>query len=74
VKSGVSAIVSGIIITCALLFLTPLFESIPQVCFQVVIADMSHLRMFFPSVICVGLIFFPFQIEVLLAPIIIFYC
>ncbi|WJX66607.1 cyclin-dependent kinase [Trifolium repens] len=29
-KSGVSAIVSGIIITCALLFLTPLFESIPQ--------------------------------------------
>ncbi|KAI5431527.1 Sulfate transporter 4.1 [Lathyrus oleraceus] len=30
-KSGVSGIVSGIIITCALLFLTPLFESIPQV-------------------------------------------
>ncbi|CAL5191431.1 unnamed protein product [Lathyrus oleraceus] len=29
-KSGVSGIVSGIIITCALLFLTPLFESIPQ--------------------------------------------
>lgn len=29
-KSGVSAIVSGIIITCALLFLTPLFENIPQ--------------------------------------------
>ncbi|XP_073222237.1 sulfate transporter 4.1, chloroplastic-like isoform X2 [Cicer arietinum] len=30
-KSGVSGIVSGIIITCALLFLTPLFENIPQV-------------------------------------------
>ncbi|CAK8540985.1 unnamed protein product [Lathyrus sativus] len=29
-KSGVSGIVSGIIITCTLLFLTPLFESIPQ--------------------------------------------
>ncbi|XP_057436357.1 sulfate transporter 4.1, chloroplastic-like isoform X1 [Lotus japonicus] len=29
-KSGVSGIVSGIIITCALLFLTPLFEYIPQ--------------------------------------------
>ncbi|XP_058736642.1 sulfate transporter 4.1, chloroplastic-like [Vicia villosa] len=29
-KSGVSGIVSGILITCALLFLTPLFESIPQ--------------------------------------------
>ncbi|KAG4937640.1 hypothetical protein JHK85_052559 [Glycine max] len=29
-KSGVSGIVSGIIMTCALLFLTPLFEYIPQ--------------------------------------------
>ncbi|CAL0318817.1 unnamed protein product [Lupinus luteus] len=29
-KSGVSAIVSGILMTCALMFLTPLFESIPQ--------------------------------------------
>ncbi|KAL2329633.1 hypothetical protein Fmac_017214 [Flemingia macrophylla] len=29
-KSGLSGIVSGIIITCALLFLTPLFEYIPQ--------------------------------------------
>ncbi|XP_015962439.1 probable sulfate transporter 4.2 [Arachis duranensis] len=29
-KSGVSGIVSGIIVTCALLFFTPLFEYIPQ--------------------------------------------
>ncbi|KAK7394251.1 hypothetical protein VNO78_14773 [Psophocarpus tetragonolobus] len=29
-KSGVSGIVSGIIMTCALLFLTPIFEYIPQ--------------------------------------------
>ncbi|KAE9595209.1 putative SLC26A/SulP transporter [Lupinus albus] len=29
-KSGISGIVSGIIMTCALLFLTPLFEYIPQ--------------------------------------------
>ncbi|KAI4351112.1 hypothetical protein L6164_005497 [Bauhinia variegata] len=29
-KSGISGIVSGIIITCALLFLTPLFRYIPQ--------------------------------------------
>lgn len=36
-KSGVSGIVSGIIMICALMFLTPLFEYIPQVCFQVFI-------------------------------------
>ncbi|MED6144695.1 putative sulfate transporter 4.2 [Stylosanthes scabra] len=29
-KSGISGIVSGIIVTCALLFFTPLFEYIPQ--------------------------------------------
>ncbi|KAK7273101.1 hypothetical protein RIF29_14147 [Crotalaria pallida] len=29
-KSGISGIVSGIIMTCALMFLTPLFEYIPQ--------------------------------------------
>lgn len=45
-KSGVSGIVSGIIITCTLLFLTPLFEYIPQVCFQVFIGHMSFWKCF----------------------------
>jgi len=46
-KSGVSGIVSGIIMTCALLFLTPLFEYIPQVCFQVFIGHRPCLEMLF---------------------------
>lgn len=33
-KTGLSGIVSGTIMGCALLFLTPLFEYIPQVCFN----------------------------------------
>jgi hypothetical protein len=33
-KTGLSGIVTGIIMGCALLFLTPLFEYIPQVCFH----------------------------------------
>lgn len=32
-KTGLSGIVTGVIMGCALLFLTPLFEFIPQVCF-----------------------------------------
>jgi len=32
-KTGLAGIVTAIIMGCALLFLTPLFEYIPQVCF-----------------------------------------
>jgi len=34
-KTGLSGVVAGIIMGCSLLFLTPLFEYIPQVCFYV---------------------------------------
>lgn len=34
-KTGLSGIITGIIMCCALLFMTPLFEYIPQVCVHV---------------------------------------
>lgn len=34
-KTGLSGVITGIILACALLFMTPLFEHIPQVSYQV---------------------------------------
>ena len=35
-KTGLSGLVMGIVMACALLFMTPLFEYIPQVYFHVI--------------------------------------
>ena len=35
-KTGLSGLITGIIIGCSLLFLTPVFKYIPQVCLHVV--------------------------------------
>lgn len=36
-KTGLSGIIMGIIMACALLFLTPLFEEIPQVAYFIIL-------------------------------------
>ena len=68
-KSGISGIVSGIIMTCALLFLTPLFEYIPQVCFLVFIGHRLCLKRYFLVLSVLDLVQMLAQMEVPLPPV-----
>lgn len=62
-KTGLSGIVMGIIMCCALLFLTPLFEYIPQVCCPFFVLDLFYESdLSLSVVICLTTVEdFPFQ-------------
>lgn len=51
-KTGLSGIVTGIIMGCTLLFLTPLFEYIPQVCFHGNNAVFVALEILYKESVC----------------------